>query len=202
MLPFLFLAAAIAAPDGYSQAKETGDCTLFTGPADDSGIAPMFTECHWPEVDPAYLQGLLGVWDAYDKYIFAIESCTILKTEGNRTLVHQVQSAPAISNREVAVWMQKTEVDGGFRFTWKDDPSVALTLAKGNIRSPKNEGYWQVTAHPESGAVVQHAVHYDPGGRVPSWLVRRFSIGGLSDVMRDVRAMAAAGSKSTEDPAP
>ncbi len=190
MIPFLFIATAIAAPEGYKLVKETEDCTLFSGPVDKNGVAPMFAECHWPEVAPENLQAMLGVFEAYNDYIFAIESCTIVRTEGERTLVHQVQNAPAIANREVVVWMEKIPVEGGFRFTWKNDPNEPISMASGSVRAPRNEGYWEVTAHPETGSVVFHAVTYDPGGRVPSWLVRKFSIGGLSDVMKQVRGLA------------
>jgi len=203
MIPFLFLAAAFAAPpEGYTLQKETDDCVLFAGPPNAQGIAPMYAECHWPDVDPEKLQELLGVWDAYDKYISAIESCRIVKIEGSRTLVHQLQTAPAISDREVVVWMEKIPVEGGFRFTWQNDPSEPLDIAKGNIRPPKNAGFWEVTAHPESGSFVQHQVTYDPGGRVPAWLVRTFSVSGLAGVMSDVRGLAKAKSLASDDQQP
>ena len=190
MMSLLLHAVVHAAPPDYTSIKVADDCTLYSGPTDSSGNTPMFADCHWPEVDPTVLQDRLRQWESYDAYIFAITSCTILKTDGARTLVHQVQVAPAIANREVAVWMEAHEVEGGVRVTWKNDPSEPLQLAKGSIRAPINEGYWEVTDHPEGGAKVSHWVHYDPGGRVPTWLVRRFSVGGLESVMRDVRALA------------
>ena len=192
MMTLLLTATALAAPPDHSPVKETNGCTLYSGPMDSDGNTPMFADCHWPEVDPVALQTMLRIWDAYDDYIFAIASCKILKTNDSRTLVHQVQTAPAIADREVAVWMEEIQVPDGARFTWKNDPSEPIELSKGSVRAPVNEGYWEVTQHPEGGARVAHAVHYDPGGRVPAWLVRRFSIGGLAGVMLDVRTLARA----------
>jgi hypothetical protein len=202
MMSLLLITAAIAAPPNHTVVKETNGCILYAGPADTGGIAPMFADCHWPEVKPERLQGLLGTFDAYDAYIFAIASCTVLRTEGTRTLVHQVQTAPAIAQREVAVWMEAVTVPGGMRYTWENDPNEPLALSQGSIRAPRNTGYWEVTAHPDGGARVAHAVSYDPGGRVPAWLVRRFSVGGLDGVMTEVRDLAAKASGATDHQEP
>jgi hypothetical protein len=202
MMSLLLFTVALAAPPDHTAVKEASGCTLYAGPSDSGGIAPMFADCHWPEVSPQPLQALLGKWDAYDQYIFAIVSCTVLKTEGSRTLVHQVQTAPAIAQREVVVWMEAVPVSDGMRFTWENDPSEPLELAKGSVRAPRNAGYWEVTRHPEGGARVVHAISYDPGGRVPAWLVRRFSVGGLEGVMTEVRALAVKASAASDHQRP
>ena len=184
----LLLAAALAAPPGFVEVKEAQGCALFKGPTEADGVTPMHAECHWPEVDVAHLQSKLGDYAAYDELIFAITTSEPRRTEGGRTLVHQVQETWGISTREVLVWMSTTPVEGGVRYTWETAGSEPLEVPDGRVRSPRNEGFWEVGPHPEGGARVVHRVAYDPGGSVPDWVVRRAQVGGMLDVMKDVRA--------------
>ncbi|NCG18284.1 MAG: hypothetical protein GWP91_04630 [Rhodobacterales bacterium] len=188
----LIAPAVAAAPPGYVVVKETAGCTLSKGPADPNGVAPMHASCHWPKVQLTRLQQMLAPADGYDELIFAINVCEIVRIEGDRTLVHQIQDIKGISARETLIWMH-TETAGELtRYAWNTADDEPLELVHGNVRAAQNDGYWEVSAHPEGGTRVDHHIAYSPGGSVPSWVVRWVSTGGLAQVMEEVRAKAAA----------
>jgi hypothetical protein len=124
----------------------------------------------------------------YDQLIDAIVTSRVVRVEGARTLVHQVQHTRGISTREVLLWMQRTPVDAGWRFTWTTASQEPLDLPRGHVRAPRNDGAWEARPHPEGGLEVVHDIAYDPGGSVPGWVVRAAQTGGLAGVMGDVRA--------------
>ena len=185
------LTLALAAPPGFTEVKSEAGCTLFRGPTEADGVAPMRAECHWPEVAPEALITMLGDYAGYDEAIFAITRCEPLRVDGERTLVHQVQTTRGIATREVLLWMQTSEADGATIVAWSAATGEPLELAEGNVRAPRNEGAWEIAAHPDGGSRVVHRIAYDPGGSVPSWVVRQFSVNGMLQVMAEVRAKAA-----------
>jgi len=150
----------------------------------------MHASCVWPDVDPDQLHILLADPTRYGELVYAIQSSVIVRREGGRTLVHQVQTAKGIAPREVMVWMSTERVDDATKYSWATAIDEPLIVAKGSVRSPRNEGYWLVGPAVGGGTQVDHHVAYNPGGSVPGWLVRWASVGGLSEVMAQVHATA------------
>ncbi len=186
------VSAALAAPAGFRQISEAVGCKIWLGPADAAGVAPMSAECVWPEVNAAKLGARLARVDGFGDLVFAIVAEKIVRVDGARTLVHQVQSAPVIADREVLLWMTTSHVGDCWRTAWKTAAEESLTLASGRVRTARNDGAWEVCVEPTGGARVVHDIWLDPGGSVPNWLVRRFQSGGLTDVLTAVRGKAQA----------
>jgi hypothetical protein len=151
----------------------------------------MLAECHWPDVEPTTLQNHLGTASGFKDLIYAIVVSEPVRIEGDRVLVHQVQTTKGIANREVLIWTRTDAIEGGKRFGWVTASDAVLKLGDGHVRAPRNDGYWEVSAHPDGGSRVAHRIAYDPGGSVPSWIVRWVSVGGMMQVMGEVRAKAA-----------
>lgn len=186
----VLLTAALAAPAGFELVGEGAGCRLYRGPAD-GGLAPARAECHWPEVAPTALEGLLARYDRYDELIPPVTRSVVVRTEGGRALVHQVAHTRGLAPREVLLWMERASSDGTARFRWTTAADQPLDLPPRHVRAPRNEGWWEVAAHPRGGAQVVHQVTYDPGGAVPAWLVRWAQVGGLREIMENVRGLAA-----------
>jgi hypothetical protein len=185
--------AAVAAQDsGWKAVSEVDGCVLESGVAGADRVVPMRARCRWSDVDAAKLGARLADLDGFGALIAPIEAERIVRTDGDRTLVHQVMGAPAISDREVLMWMTVTTRPGCSRTSWTTASEEALAVAEGRVRAPRNDGAWDVCADPAGGASVVHEIAYDPGGSVPAWVVRRFQTGGLADVMVAVRAAARA----------
>ncbi len=198
MLHLLATLALAEPPAGYVEVKRVHDCVLYKGPAEDDGVAPMRAECRWKDVDPDALIALLTDYEAYDDLIFGIDAARVVRVEGGRALVHQVQSTRGIATREVLLWMDTRRDGDAAVVSWVQASDEPLEVAPGHVRAPRNEGAWEVRPDPEGGARVVHRIAYDPGGDVPAWLVRWFQVGGMAQVMGDVRARARAASAGGE----
>lgn len=187
----LLYTAALAAPPDYTPVKTLHGCELARGPAEADGVSPMLAECHWPDVAPDDLVRLIRDYEGYDELIFAIERSEVWRVEEDSTLILQRQTARGIAPREVLIRMS-THVDGSTtRVAWTTGEDSSFIVSDDAVRSPRNEGSWTVTPHPAGGTRVEHRVAYDPGGMVPAWVVRWASVGGLLQVMGEVRASAA-----------
>lgn len=188
LLPLLF-AAAFAAPAGFTSVKSADGCTLFKG-VEEAGVTPMRAECHWADVEPGALTAKLSDYEGYDELIFAITTSAVIGERDGAKLVHQVQETRGIAPREVVIAMRTEATDGTTRVSWKT-AEAKLELVDGHVLSPRNDGAWEVSAHPDGGARVIHEIAYDPGGSVPGWVVKWFQVGGMLQVMEEVHAAAA-----------
>ncbi len=119
MLTMLFAASALAAPPagpaGWDATKSGDGCQLYTGPGEKDGVVPVVSECHWDDVTLDKLDGFLSNWPLHADIFGSVVSSTTIRTDGDRTLVHQEHQASGISDREVNIWMQKAPLDGGAR---------------------------------------------------------------------------------------
>jgi len=186
---YLLLASALAAPAGFKVTKNTDHCELSLGPALGNGVVPMRAECHFPGASPEKVHGLMAAFGDHDKYWSSVVSSDVLRTDGSRTWVRQVHAAKGISNREAILVMEKKTVDGGFRYTWTLDNS-GLEAADGNVAVEWDDGYWEITSHPDGGVKAVHQLAYGPGGSVPGFLVRWFQTSGLQAVVQEIEAYA------------
>jgi hypothetical protein len=186
---YLLVASALAAPQGFKVTKNTDHCELSLGPALGNGVVPMRAECHFPDVDPDKLHSLMAAFGDHDKYWSSVVSSDVLRTDGSRTWVKQVHAAKGISNREAILVMEKKSVEGGFRYTWTLDSS-SLEPASGHVAVEWDDGYWEVTTHPDGGVRAVHQLAYGPGGSVPGFLVRWFQTSGLQAVVQEIEAYA------------
>lgn len=185
----LLLSVALAAPPGFKVTKTTDHCELSLGPALPNGVVPMRAECHWADLSPDTLHGLLAAWADHDLYFSSVETSDVVRTDGARVWVKQTHVAKGISNREAILVMEKTAVAGGARYGWTLDNGDAKP-ADGNVLAAWDDGFWEITAHPSGGTKAVHQLAYDPGGSVPSFLVRWFQTSGLTAVVEELEAAA------------
>jgi hypothetical protein len=187
MIPHLLLPLLLAAPPGYTVVKEASGCQLMNGTKDANGLRPLRAECHWPEVTPERTHAALKAFADHDLYFSAVAESTLQRTEGTRSLVHQVHTAKGINDREVLLWMEAVPVDGdGIRYRWSMAKGESLELRKGNVATAHDEGYWEARPHPEGGVSVSYYLDYGPGGKVPGFVVRWFQVSGLVDIVTEL----------------
>jgi len=187
MITALLFQTALAAPPGYTEAKRDNDCIIYKGPAESDGVIPIYTDCHWPEVSPEKLQQVQYDWAGHAKVFTTVRTSVVKKTEGEKSLVHQVHALSGVSDREVEIWMWRQAVDGGFQYNWKSDGPMA-SPAKGNVATARHEGYWRITKHKDGGTRAEYMLIYDPGGSVPGFLIRWFQTSGTVTTTEELRA--------------
>jgi hypothetical protein len=185
----LLVTSALAAPAGFKVTKNTEHCELSLGPALGNGVVPMRAECHWPDLAPEKLQGLLAAWGDHEKYFSSVVSCDVERTDGARVWTKQVHRAKGIADREAVLVMERSKIEGGYRYAWSLD-NGDLVAADGNVLVGWDEGFWEFTADPNGGTRAVHQLAYDPGGSVPGFLVRWFQTSGLTAVVEEIEAYA------------
>jgi hypothetical protein len=191
----VLLALALAASadvGGFEPVREAAGCEISMRPESSVEGAAMRAECRWPEVDPARLVAMLSAYDRYSDFVYPISEARVVRVAPDgRALVWQRQSMFGIADREVLLWMWREDrPDGSVRFSWTTASEEPLRMRPGSVRTPRNEGYWQVGRDPSGGATVVHEVALDAGGSVPRWLVALVRTRGFAKIMEDVRAAA------------
>ncbi len=188
MTVLLLLSTALAAPPDYRVTKKDVEgCTLYLGPADADGDIPMHAECHWPDVSIETFRKHFEDWAHHADMFGTVARSEVRRTDGDRSLVFQRHSTSGISDREVLLWMQKTTVDGYERYGWTKATDESFTAASDSVECKKSTGYWQVKASPKGGVEVINHLAYDPGGRVPGFMVRWFQTSGLEATVTDAK---------------
>jgi len=182
------LAGAPAVPAGYSEIKSANDCVIYAGPKDGAGVAPVWALCTWPDVDAKKLDGLLSNVDAHDTYFSAVGACDCAPADGG-SLCHQRNVASGIDDREIDLFMSRA-VSGEITYhAWTPAPTQS-GAADGNVQAVKSEGKWGITANPAGGSWVTYELYYNPGGSVPSWVIRWFQGAGIADLVGEMREVA------------
>jgi hypothetical protein len=179
----LLVPAALAAwsPNG----AENG-CAFFLGGVEGK-IQPVRAECDWP-IPAEKLHRLIAATADHDLYFSTVDACDVVGTQAGKELAVQVHTATGMSDREVALLFSKEPIPGGTRYTWTKAPDQSAAK-RGLTNVAVDTGMWEITSTP-TGAHVVYELRYDPGGSVPSFLVRWFSGSGLKTLLGEMRAYA------------
>jgi hypothetical protein len=184
MLAHLLAAAALAA------APSATDCTVATGDVDPaSGLRTVEARCHWADIELDALTTMLAEPSGWERFVWCMSETRVIERSAAGALVWQRHEVSGAMPRENVVWTWSTFDDDGFEVRWVR-ADVAFAPSAGAVVPPTNEGSWHVAASPRGGVDVVHTVTYDPGGWVPTWIVRTIQTSGELRVLGDVRAAA------------
>jgi hypothetical protein len=193
MIPALLaavLATTPSAPSGYKPSRVEDGCQFSLGPTASDGVVPVQADCHWPDVSAEKVISTISDWSAHAKYFASVEAVRILEQGGGRVVMHQVHTASGISNREATLVGTRETRGEVTRFAWTMRGATQLPIADGNVQCGRDDGFWEVSAHPEGGARVTYHLEYDPAGSVPGFLVRAFQTGGLVTLVGELHQWA------------
>ena len=175
--------------EGFEPLREAGDCVYTSRPKDHAAGSAMKAVCTWPDVSVEVLLQKLGDFDAYEETIWVVDESEVRETRDGKALVYQLQRLWGLNDREVLLWAWTEDLEDGKRFRWTTASAEPLPARKGAIRTPKNEGFWEVRSTPDGqGALVTHQIAVDAGGvPLPGWLLRWIRTRGFARVMDEVR---------------
>ncbi len=181
----------------FEPLKVAHGCQFAMRPEDHVERSALQATCHWPAVDPGVMAAELQKLERYADYVYPIEVSRLVRDEGSRWLVYQRQHVWPIADREVLLWMTPHPLpDGGLHLAWSAATDEPLSLQKGSIRVPRNDGFWRVEPHGQGGALVVHRIAMDGGGKIPRWLVELVRTRGFMQVMEDVRGLMKASTEA------
>lgn len=184
----LLLISSIALASDWTRSAEENGCVFFVG-ARQGAYAPVRAECEWP-IPADKLQALLADNDAHADYFTSVAQSRVLGPTTGGELVYQVHEASGISDREIVLLMGREAIPGGARYTWTRAADQSKVTGK-LVQTVVDDGKWEVTATP-TGSKVVYELLYDPGGSVPSFLVRSFQGGGTRTLVGELRTWAEA----------
>jgi len=190
MLPLL-LSAALAAPTppaSFEEGKSGGGCTIYAGPKDSAGFSKVWALCAWPDVSVEKLDALLSDWSAHATYFSAVSSAQCV-TEGTTGYCRHRNVASGISDREIDLVMTRAQTPQGLRFAWQPAPSQSAPTG-GAVQAIDSTGAWHISANPAGGAWATYELYYNPGGSVPSLLVRWFQGSGILTLTEELHDYA------------
>ncbi|HMV66542.1 MAG TPA: SRPBCC family protein [Myxococcota bacterium] len=189
-LALLALSATPSAPSDYRPTRVEDGCQFSVGPAAADGVVPVQADCHWPDVSPEKVGATLSDWAAHARYFSSVDAVKVLEGGGARVVMHQVHVASGISNREATLIGTREARGAVTRYGWTMRGATQVAPASGNVQCGRDDGYWDVSAHPEGGSRVTYHLEYDPAGSVPGFLVRAFQTGGVVTLVTELHQWA------------
>jgi ribosome-associated toxin RatA of RatAB toxin-antitoxin module len=179
-------------PSSWKMIADTGQGRLYHRDVADSSLpeAMIVTRLDAP---PGRVFALVTDYDHFAEFIPDVAESRVLERDGDRTWVfHQLHFGGPVADR-VYVIESRNAVSGPtgmrYRVEWKlaDRRFPELDRASG-VRPRAFSGFWDLQPL-EGGASTQaaYAVHSDPGGMIPGWLVTAMTDRYIQQVIAALR---------------
>ena len=192
----LYLSALFPA-SAWSQWTEDGresGCVRYRGPRRGQ-VVPMRAVCTWA-ISPAALRSVMSRPQHYDRCFSRVERSELISSSSGKNTaaegmlrVYQVHNASPASDRAVYLDYREERLRRGWRLSFRKSPPGQVTPINDFVEVRQNQGYWHIEPHRRGARVIFEGA-YDPGGSVPSFLVRWFLSGGVQKMMDELLACA------------
>ncbi len=193
LVPFLHTAALPAADDckTWQPVRHTPEGTVYHRCRTDSTTATVMIQTRFP-APPQRLFGLATDYAAFAQFVPGVRDSRVLETAGNRQWIYQHLHFPGpVRDRVYILRSTGTETTPGraWRIEWElsDRAFPQADLAAG-MRPRQLSGFWEITRAETPGTTIaRYAVHSDPGGWLPDWLVESMTDRYVQDVVAAFR---------------
>lgn len=186
--PFLVMTSLAADPVAFEPLHTEGGCAYARSVSTSDSLPILRAECHWPEVSPASLHGLLGDWGGHQLIWSMVASSHIIEQSERDALVVHVHEAPVMVDREILLRMWVEEVPGGHVYRWtRAEPQPPPS--EGRVGVEVDDGMYTILAD-GAGTHLVTTLRYDPGGSIPSALVGWFQVLGMPRFLEELRGAA------------
>jgi hypothetical protein len=193
LLPGLLQGGLVLDEDGWQQGETTAAGQIYHREVTGSPIPWVMIVASFKST-PERVHQLVTDYDHFPEFIPNVRQSRVLEREGNERWVyhHLVFPAP-ISDRAYVI--KSTDSAGYpaqpyYRVDWQLDkrsfPGIDLTAG---IRPEVFTGFWELRADAGSNTTVAYyAVHSEPGGFIPGWLVTTMTERYVQQVVDAVRS--------------
>lgn len=194
MLCGLCLYAVMAHANGdcreWHGARQTEQGTLLHRCVGDSLIDEVMIETRLL-ANPDRVYALVNDYDAFEEFIPNVVDSRVLEKQGLvQWVYHHLQFPGPVADR-VYVMKSSGMALGAqhWRVNWalsdREFPHPAVTEG---IRPQQLSGFWEIESGERPGLTsARYAVHMDPGGRIPAWLVMRMTDRYVQQVVEAIR---------------
>lgn len=194
---FWFATAAGAAPDcrDWQALRDTSEGRLYHRCRPDSALDEIMIETHLPAA-PERLYALVNDYGAFAGFIPDVAESRVLAREGAvQWLYHRLRLPPPLADRAYILESTAGTEPAAWRVAWqlsgREFPGV---IPDGTVRPDRLSGFWEIAADGDpQRSKARYAVHVEPGGHLPGWLVRRMTERYVQRVVAAIRARLEAG---------
>lgn len=184
--------AAVAAPDcrNWQALRETPAGTLFNRCRPGSPLDEIMIETHLPAA-PERLFALVSDYDAFAGFIPDVAESRVLASEGPvQWVYHRLRLPPPLADRAYILQSTADVAPALWRVAWRlSGREFPGTSPRGTVRPDRLSGFWEITADSAPNRTkARYAVHVEPGGHLPRWLVRRMTERYVQRVVDAIRA--------------
>jgi ribosome-associated toxin RatA of RatAB toxin-antitoxin module len=187
-------AAALAGGDGgWRRAGERDGIVVEQRPVAGSPFLEVRASGRSPLPPPAVLE---TVWNhrEYVQFVPYLKRLDVLREGPDWLLVYEQVSMPLASDRDYTIRLQRTAAPdtGRLEVTFRSAPGEGPPESAPHVRVAGIEGSWVIEPEPGGGTRAAYAVHNDPGGAIPAWLVNRLQVTVTAEFVRAMLARAEA----------
>jgi len=194
MLPWLCLYAGFASATDdcvqWRQVLETAEGPVFHRCRPDSPVDEVMIQTRF-QAAPERLYALVTDYEAFEHFIPDVLDSRVLEQDGAvQWVYHHLRFPGPVADR---VYVMKSTSAAAPRRAWRVEwalservfPQVDMTAG---IRPDSLSGFWEIEAADSAGMTkARYAVHVDPGGLVPVWLVVRMTDRYVQQVVAALR---------------
>ncbi len=125
-------------------------------------------------VRPAQVAAWITATHTYTDWMHNCEEARLLREEGDvRVGYNRIGSPWPVSDRDVVLRSTRADFEnGGIRIEFRSTTEENVPLPRGVIRMPRLVGSYDLRPV-EGGTRVIYTVDSDPGGSLPTWLVKQ-----------------------------
>lgn len=174
---------------GWQAAGATPEGRLYHRPMQGSAIPQVLIEARFA-APAAAVYGVVTDYAHFADFIPDVAESRILRTTGNAQWVfHRLHFTGPVGDRVYVMRsIGTTTGTGAYRVEWALAPEAVPTDEQG-IAPQQFSGFWELRSADDGKTTeARYAVHSDPGGRIPVWLVSRMTDRYVREVVRAVRA--------------
>ncbi len=186
------LLLALAAP----VSAHASDCNV-TLARTDQGVGTFVSTCRWP-IEPRFVTAIVGNSQRLAEVSTSLAESHKL-SDGRVVNVHS--PGWPIADRQSTLAIEKTPLaDGGLLLAYRL-ADAQEPLGRGRVQARRDEGRWESRADGRGGTQIRYETRYDPGGDLPSSLVRRVEHSSIEETLGEILRAAHALARVEGEPA-
>lgn len=178
--------------DAKAQAWQEVDTTpegrIYHRPMPDSAIPQVLISTRFA-APPAAVYGVVTDYAHFADFIPDVVESRIIRAAGDvQWVFHRLHFAGPVADRVYVMRsVGRSTGAGAYRVEWAL-AAEALPAGEQGITPRQFSGFWELRPATDGKATeARYAVHSDPGGRIPAWLVTRMTDRYVRDVVRAAR---------------
>jgi len=150
---------------------------IYTSTVADSKIKAIKVECEFNATVSQFVAVIMDVKTAPD-WVYGVKSCILIKQVSVSELYYysEINMPWPVANRDFVSHLTVSE-NPQTKIVTIDGPAVPgfVPVKKGIVRISESESKWVITPLAADQIKVEYAIHVDPGGSLPTWLVNTFA---------------------------